>query len=235
MKIVEDAKWFSKQFNHLKFPTELYKHCKRIDGLEIGRLYETPEGKTYPSVTSILAVQEKPELEHWKELVGEEEAKSVSLRATTNGTYVHDLAEKYIKNSVDDWKTENPLVKNKFQPLKKILDEHVDNIFASELKFYSDKLRVAGTTDLIAEYDGVLSVIDYKTSKRIKYNDEIKDYFIQGSVYAMMAFEMFNLPIKDIVILMIVENDILVFKEKVKNHLKDYVIIRRLFKEKYNI
>lgn len=233
MKIVED-KWASKHFNHLKFPTELYKTCKRIDGLDIGRLYETSDGSIYPSITTILSIQEKPELEYWRELVGEEESKRVSLRATTNGTYVHDLADKYVNNSVN-WQKENPLVKNKFFPLKTILDNHVENIFSSELKFYSDKLKVAGTTDLIAEYDGVLSVIDYKTSKRIKYHNEIKDYFIQGSVYAMMALEMFNLPIKDIVILMIVENDIIVFKEKVNNHLKDYVTIRRLFKDKYNI
>lgn len=224
-----------KTFKHLEFPSHLHKKCERIDGTGIGRLYKTSEGNIYPSITTVLSIQENPELEEWRRAVGEEEANRVSLQATSNGTYIHNIAEKYVNNSIV-WEEENVLARANFLPLKKLLDEHVDNIFSAELKMYSDKLGVAGTTDLIADFDGILSINDYKTSRRIKCASDIKDYFIQSSVYAAMAFEMFGLEIKDIVILMLVEGgQTIIFKEKVKNHLKDFIRLRKLFKEKYNI
>jgi ATP-dependent exoDNAse (exonuclease V) beta subunit len=228
----------SKNFKHTEFPSHLYKSCERIDGTEIGRLYKTAEGKIFPSITTVLSIQEKPELDNWRAAVGDEEADRVSRTATTNGTHIHNMAEAYIKNaSYDDlFKNANPLIRSRFLPLKKMLDKHVDNIFSTELKFYSNKLQVAGTTDLIAEFDGKLSIIDYKTSKRIKYPSEIKDYFIQSSVYAIMAYEMFGLEIRDIVIMMLVEGShMIIFKEKVRNHIADYIELRKLFKEKYSI
>lgn len=228
----------SKTFIHQRFPFELYKKCERIEGSEntvAGRLYKTPEGKIYPSVTSVLACREKPELEQWRALVGDEEAAQVSLRATTKGTYIHDFAEDYVNNKVDVNYRVNPLVLDRFEPFKRALDTHVNNVFHTELKMYSTMLKVAGTTDLIAEYDNELSIIDYKTSNKIKSKFEIEDYFIQASVYAVMVYEMFGKLINNVVIIMGVDGDKepLIFQERVKNHLKNYSEIRKEYKAKF--
>lgn len=227
-----------KFFDHQKFPFELYKKCERIEGsenTEAGRLYRTPEGKIFPSITSVLACREKPELINWRNAVGNEEANRVSLAATTKGTYIHNFAEDYVNNKVDENYKTNPLVLDRFEPFKRALDNHVNNIFHTELKMYSTMLKVAGTTDLIAEFDNSLSIIDYKTSERIKEKSDIEDYFIQASVYSVMVYEMFNKLINNIVIIMGVDGDKepLIFKEKIKDHLKGYTEIRKEYKSKF--
>lgn len=205
---------------------------KRIerDGL---RLYVTPEGKEYPSVTTVLGSQPKPELEAWKRSIGEEEAERVSKRATHKGTIIHEMCEYYLENKLEERQEQYNFINYMgFNPLKKILDERVDNVVDTELMLYSDRLESAGTIDLIAEFDGKLSIIDFKTSNDIKYESQIKDYFMQSSAYAYMMNEHFGTQIEDVVILMTVEGgDSLIFQKKARDFIVDYLKLRIKFKE----
>lgn len=204
------------------------------DGL---RLYKTPNNKYYPSVTTVLSEYNKKEIDEWRNKVGDEEADRVSRRATTKGTIIHEMCEYYVLNQFEEHKNKYNFINYmSFNPLKKLLDNHVDNILGVEETLYSDKLLSAGTIDLIAEYDGKLSIIDFKTSNNVKYEDQIKSYFMQTAAYAYMMNEHFNLDIQDIIILMTIEGgDSKIFKKKVKDYLKDFLKMRIEFKEKHGL
>lgn len=223
-----------KTFSYQTFPTEKYKKATRIDGPGM-RLYQTIDGALYPSVTSVLGCQSKPELEAWKARVGEVEAARVSKEATERGTRIHDMCENYLNNSFDP-KAYNPFQLDEWIAIKKHLDAHVDNIFSTELTLYSDRLKSAGTADLIAEYNCELCLMDFKTSKRIKYKSDIKDYFLQSAAYVAMIYEMFGIKINKIVILMIVDGGtILTFEEPAWQYIPQYYEVRMKFAKIHNI
>ena len=226
---------FVKKFDHLDFPADRYVRAERVE-TDSMRLYRTPAGNLYPSVTTILGCQPKPELEAWVKAVGEEEAKFVSSRAAHRGTHLHNMAEDYLNNRFDPKKA-NPIVLQDFLPIKKVLDEHVNNVFHTELQMWSDRLRCAGTCDLIAEYDNVLVLGDFKTSRRVKYDSDILDYFMQEAAYCVMAFERFGIVLKDIVTIMMVDGDPrpLVFKKKAVDYLDRFLEVRERFTQLHGI
>lgn len=162
----------------------------------------TPEGHKYPSVTRVLGFEAKPELEEWKAKVGPEEAKAVSARAALRGTAIHQYTEDYLNNKTPNVMMFDTLMWKSFRP---VLDD-INNIRLIEGKLYSDKLELAGTTDVIADYKEKLSVIDIKTSKRWKKEEEIFGYFLQATAYACMVFERYGIVIKQIVILIAVDD-----------------------------
>lgn len=181
------------------------------------RHYVLPDGVTkLKSVTSIISDKmDKTALLEWKAKVGEEEAKKISTQAARRGTAIHSIAERYVLNEENYFlDNEMPTNKESFKPIKKILDEHVDNILGIEVPLYSTALKCAGRTDLVAEYDGVLSVIDFKTSKKMKKADWIENYFIQSTVYAMMFEWIYKFSVPQIVVVITVdhESDAQVFK-----------------------
>ena len=151
---------------------------------EVGRRYFTPEGKAYPSITTILGQLSKQSIAEWRKRVGEEEANKVSRRASTRGTAVHKLAEDYLNN--DPTWNEGVMPHNlaSFLDLKKIIDERLDNLWFQEEFLYSDKLKCAGQVDCIAEFDGELSIIDFKTSLKPKKEEWVENYFVQAAFYA---------------------------------------------------
>lgn len=208
----------------------------RIDGDEY-RLYQTPEGARYPSVTSVFSIIDKPEIDAWRERMGPEEADKWTRRAGVKGTILHEMCERYVLNQLREYQNEyNYISVTNFLPIKKFLDEKIDNIVASELQIYSDKLKSAGTIDLIAEVLGKLCIIDFKTSNQHKYRNDILHYFMQGAAYAYMANEWLETDIKDIIILMLVDGGhLLIFHEKVEDHFKNFLKLRINFKETYNI
>jgi len=164
------------------------------------RLYVTPNGDKYASVTTILAEHGKQGILEWRARVGEEKANKISKQATTRGTSVHAIIEKYLHNE-DVSKVEMlPNVKSLFVRMKEELNR-VNNIHCLETRLFSHELRMAGTVDCIAEHNGVLSVIDFKTSIRLKKKEYISSYFMQGSAYASMFTEMTQIPIDRVVIL----------------------------------
>lgn len=196
-----------------------FAELKRIDGET--RLYETPNGQRYPSVTTVLGkMQDKTALEAWKKRVGEAEATRVSNRASTRGTNIHTMCENYVLGANLDLSM--PFNNDIFYQLKSELDAHVDNIKATECTLWSDRLKVAGTCDLIAEYDGKLSIIDYKTSAKPKRKDWIEGYFMQCSIYAYCLWEMTGIMAKQIVVMIGVDqlNTPQVFVEKPSTYLE---------------
>jgi PD-(D/E)XK nuclease superfamily len=218
-----------KIFNHVEF-TKTKFEIERIDDTPPFRLYRVPGGNLYPSVTSVLSVLDHSALDAWKAAVGEKEAARISKEATDHGTRIHSLCEDYLNNNLN--LKMNPLLLDTFNPLKKKLEKHVDNVYSTELLMFSDRLKCAGTTDLIAEFDQILSLIDFKTSKRHKSKEDIVGYFLQGSAYAMMAYELYNLKLKQIVIMMLVEGgDVLIFKEDTEKWIKKFISVRKKFKE----
>ena len=179
--------------------------AKNVDGK---RFYEHIEtGEKYPSITSVLSIRQKEGLIKWRQRVGEEVANHVMIQSANRGTAVHNMVEDHLNNidinNVEKYKKQF-LPRMMFQVLKPVLN-NINNISLQEAQMFSSNYTVAGRCDCIAEYDGELSVIDFKTSKGEKEEDWIENYFIQGAAYAEMYEEHFGTPINQIVILVVTE------------------------------
>ena len=182
------------------------------------RYYVTPEGEKLPSVTTVLGAMKKAEIMAWRKRVGEEAANAISRKAAGRGTNVHTLCERYLNNQ--DLGNIMPDAKEMFTDLVPYLD-NIDNIWYQEQALWSHQLGLAGRVDCIAEYEGKLSVIDFKTSKRIKTKENIQDYFWQTCAYALMTEELTGIPVNDLVIIMAVDNEKpIIFKEKTEDHIE---------------
>ena len=175
---------------------------KTIDGV---RYYISPDGTPYPSVTTVLAAHGREGIEEWKKRVGEKEAARVSKRATDRGTAVHSCIEKYLLNEEVNHADMMPTTKTLFVQLKPELNM-INNVVCLETAMYSKVLQLAGTVDCIAEFDGKLSVIDFKTSSRLKKKVDIESYFMQCCAYAIMYEELTGVRIDQGVILIGVDN-----------------------------
>jgi hypothetical protein len=179
------------QLDESKFP--------QTKGMNQGgfRFYQV-DGKNYPSVTTILGVQKKPGLEQWRKNVGEAAAKWEMARAARRGKAVHTLVEQYLKGETPAIRDVLPL--GMFKLMKPYLDQ-IDNIHCLEKIMYSHKLTLAGQVDCIAEYNGKLSVIDFKTANKERIDSWNHSYYLQCTAYAIMYEELFGTPIEQIVIL----------------------------------
>ncbi len=188
--------------------------CPEIKIIDGKRFYVTPDGNAYPSITSILALQDKPGLKKWREDVGEKEAKRISQDSMRIGTAVHQMAEFYLSNYIIKLKDEDKKIVDTFNRLRFLLG-NINNIVGNEIALYSDLLHAAGTADCIAEYNGVPSVIDFKTSRKPKKEEWIDDYYMQTFAYKLMFEEMTGIEIKQVVILVacIEQFDVQVFKK----------------------
>lgn len=187
-----------------------FTKLKRIDS-PAGRMYETPTGKSYPSVTTVTGLHSQQSIMEWRKKVGEEEANRISNRASGRGTRVHTYCEDYLlgKHVVPDM-----FDVDIFKSIVPHLDK-IDNIHALESPLYSHHLQVAGTVDCIAEYEGKLAIIDFKTSTKVKQRDWISGYFMQTSAYAVAFEELTGIPVGRMIIIMGVDNEKpLIFNEK---------------------
>ena len=169
-----------------------------------GRRYETPTGNLYPSVTTILQKKAAPWIAKWRERVGEEEANRISRVAATRGTKIHKLCENALRNEDEDKSKLSILDQEMYNAFRPLLDD-IDNVKAIEQSMYSDHLRLGGQADCIAEYNGTLSIIDFKTSRKRKTRSSCYDYFIQCSAYAIMFEERTGIPVSQSVIIMAME------------------------------
>ncbi len=187
------------------------------------RYYVTPEGKKLPSVTTVVGAQKKQAIMEWRQRVGEEVANKISKQATTRGTNMHTLCEYYLNNEPKPPGVVMPDAKEMFISIKPYLNK-INNIHYQEVGLWSLRLGLAGRVDCIGEYEGQLSVIDFKTSKKIKNREDILDYFWQCTAYALMYEELVGTPIDDLVIIMAVDNEQpLIFKEKTQDHIEGLV------------
>jgi len=176
-----------------------------IDGK---RYYVTPSGGKYPSATTVISNNSKKQasLAKWKARIGKEKAQAVSNRAAGRGTRYHKLVEDYINNELDTTKyKDQPLPWIMFNSSRHIL-ERINNIYLQEAALYSDYLQIAGRVDCIAEYDGVLSIIDFKTSAKEKDEKYLYDYYVQETAYACMLQERYDLSVKQLVTIVSCEN-----------------------------
>lgn len=184
------------------------------------RWYVTPSGKSYPSVSSVMKTLSKDSIARWRERVGEEEANRVSKFATTFGTNVHKIIEDYIDNKDEYLDTANPQEKWVFHAALNTLNR-IDNVFCQEACLYSDILQLGGRTDCIAEFDGRPSVIDFKTARRMKSEDQIESYFLQGTCYSLMFEEMTGIKVPEInIIMMTYDCEVTVFTKQRKDYYK---------------
>jgi hypothetical protein len=168
------------------------------------RFYITPNGVKLPSVTTVLGYFKKKSLIEWRNRIGNEEADKVMFRASNRGTRFHNMMESYLRNEDDYLNGVMPDMRQAFNDMKETLDL-IDNIRYIESPLHSEKLGVAGRTDVIAEFAGVPSIIDFKTSTKEKKEEWIGNYFEQGTAYALMYEELVKEPINQIVILISVD------------------------------
>jgi hypothetical protein len=192
------------------------------------RLYITPDGRKYPSVTTVSGWGKRKSIQAWRDRIGEEQANIISNRASKRGTSIHSLCEDYLRGGPA--KPELPDIEV-FSSLRPHLDK-IDNIHCLETPLYSHHLRVAGTVDCIAEYDGRLSVIDFKTSAKPKRAEWIDNYFMQTSAYAVMFEEMTGRPVNRLVIIIGVDDhEPQIFLEKRDNWINDFIKVREEFRQ----
>jgi len=183
------------------------------------RYYTLDDGTRLPSVTTVIGLQKKAAIFEWRKRVGEEEANRISKQATSRGTNVHTICENYLNNKVDYMKGIMPDALEYFLSIKPYLNK-INNIHYQEAALWSKQLGMAGRVDCIAEYEGELSVIDFKTSSKIKAREDILDYFWQTTAYSLMYEELIGRPINNLVIIMAVkDSEPLIFKEKTSDHI----------------
>lgn len=166
------------------------------------RHYILPNGKRLPSITTVLDHFKGPELQAWKDRVGEDKAQKIARKAATKGSALHSTLERYLNNDPTYLDGVMPNTKQAFVNIRECVNR-INRIRHQECVLYSEHLGVAGRTDVIAEYDGVLAVIDFKTSRRQKKEEWILSYFEQATAYAIMYEETFGVSIERIVIVII--------------------------------
>ena len=208
-------------FNHVEID---YPSLTRemIDGV---RYYDTPDGKKLVSITSVISHYNREVFREWRARVGNDEANRVTKQATSRGTDMHTLAENYLCNR--KLPPVQPLSEYLFKQAKPDIDK-IDNIHAIEQSLFSNELGIAGSVDCIAEYEGELAVIDFKTSKKPKPRDWIDSHFVQCAAYACMLYEMTGIMVKKFVIIMSCENgEVEIYEEydkrKYINLLSEYI------------
>ena len=194
-------KYDMKSFNHVMLPNNLPDITTQT--IKGKRFYITPEGNKYPSITTVLSGRNNEGIVRWRQSVGNDVANQIMRQAASRGTAVHNLVENYLNN--EELSKQDVLPTALFTLLKPELD-NINNIRIQEGGLYSDYYGVAGRVDCIADYKGVLSVIDFKTSTKEKKEEWIENYFIQGSAYCEMYEERFDQPIDRVVILIVTED-----------------------------
>ncbi|AGH26215.1 hypothetical protein CPMG_00114 [Prochlorococcus phage MED4-213] len=194
-----------------------------------GRRYLV-DGMMWPSVTTVIGHSKKKSIMEWRNRVGEEEANAISKRASTRGNKCHKLCELYLENKSISKYSDDPLSMGLFYQIKPYLDS-IDNIHALEAPLCSSLLKMAGRVDCIAEYNGELAIIDFKTSTKYKREEWIHDYFAQETAYAIMFQELTGLIPKKLVTIIACETgepqifeiyDTIKYARKLKEYIDAY-------------
>ena len=184
-------------YNHIPIN---FKQAELIER-DNAHFYQTPTGEIYPSITTILhetmSMEKKESLQNWKDQ--EIAADYITQEAAIIGTETHKLIENHI-NEVRQTEDVRLLSVAHFNNLIPFLQK-IDDVHGTELRLYSYAMKLAGTSDCIATYDGELSIIDYKTKRSNQREEWMTDHFIQGTAYAQMFKELTGIEVKQVVIL----------------------------------
>ena len=200
--------------NHLG---DLELDKKQVDGI---RLYNLPNGDWVPSITSVTSFHNREVFRKWRQRVGDAEANRITKESTTRGTDYHEAAQAYLENRELDWNNYLPLTEFMFKSSQPYLDK-IGKIHAIERTLYSEYLGLAGRVDCIAEYDGDLAIIDFKTSKKIKPEKWVEQYFVQETAYACMYYELTGIAVEKLITIMVTpEGDVHVYDKRNKS---DYI------------
>ena len=192
-------------FIHKEDIDPIAMNAKMVEGR---RLYATPSGRNYPSITTVISNNpaKKAGIAKWRARIGNAKADAICKRSTTRGTTYHSIVEDYFNNNLDiDSYKDSPLPVVMFNTSKCVLDR-INNIFLQEAALYSDHLEIAGRVDCIAEFDGVLSIIDFKTAAEPKKEAYLYDYYIQETAYACCLQEIYGITVKQLVTIVACEN-----------------------------
>jgi hypothetical protein len=213
-------------FNHCNFLGDLELEKKETNGI---RLYNLPDGQWVPSITSITSFYNRQIFVEWRKRIGEEKANAITRKATARGTDFHQVCQDYLENKELVWDDYQLLTKHMFHHAKPYLDK-INNIHAIERTLYSEYLGLAGRVDCIAEYEGELAVIDFKTSEKIKPEAWIENYFVQETFYAAAYYELTGQVVKKLITLMVTPGgEVKVFDKRNKD---DYIrLLVRYIKE----
>jgi len=190
-------------FNHIDLKLPKLER-ETIDGVRYYKVSDGDQLKKLVSITSVTSHINRQIFIDWRNKIGEQEANKITKAATSRGTDLHTLVENYLQNILDFPKVQ-PISTHLFRIAKSNLD-NIDNIYALEKSMYSFELGIAGTVDCIAEYNGELAIIDFKTSKKPKPREWIDHYFVQCAAYACMLYELTGIIVKKFVIIMTCEN-----------------------------
>ena len=213
-----------------------FTHCNFLGDLELKkkdtpgcRLYELPSGQWVPSITSVTSFYNRQVFIEWRKRVGEEKANAITKKATTRGTDFHEAAQAYLENRDLVWEDYLPATKFMFHHAAPYLDK-INNIHAIERTLYSEYLGLAGRVDCIAEYEGELAVIDFKTSEKIKPEKWLENYFVQEMFYAAAYYELTEIPVTKLITIMVTPGgEVKVFDKRNK---EDYIkLLVRYIKE----
>ena len=197
-------------FNHIDIELPQLER-ETIDGVRYYSVPDEEELLRLVSITSVTSHFNKEIFVKWRKKVGEEEAERITKAATSRGTDMHSLVENYLYNR--DLPSVQPLSDFLFKIAKSELNR-INNIYALEGSLYSKQLGIAGTVDCIAEYDGELAIIDFKTSKKPKPREWIEHYFVRCMAYGCMLYELTGISVKKLVIIMACENgECIVYEE----------------------
>ena len=216
-------------FTHCDDFIDVFKPIEQLNEDNV-RYYKIEGNNCYPSITSVISFINRKKFADWRAKVGNEAANKKTKKATTRGTKFHLVNEYYIANKdykeLDEWDV--PLIQLMFNSNKKELDKHINNIYYQEQRMYSDKLCLAGTVDMICEYDGELAIVDFKTSEKEKPEEWLEDYFVQLSAYWAMFSEKTGVAPKKLVVWLVAEDGSVQIVERtnIMNYLttlQDYV------------
>ena len=186
-----------------------------IDGVRYYKVPDEDQLLKLVSITSVTSHINREIFNNWRKKIGEDEAQKITKAATSRGTDMHSLVENYLDNK--DLPSVAPIADFLFKISKTDL-KRINNIYALEGSLYSKQLGIAGTVDCIAEYDGELAIIDFKTSKKPKPREWIEHYFVQCMAYGCMLYELTGISVKKLVIIMACENgECVVYEERDKS------------------
>ena len=222
-------------FNHLEGYESVSLPTENINGK---RYYTTPEGKHYPSVTTVTGLLNKKWIKAWRKKIGEEKANKISRKAAMRGTRYHQLQEDFLNNILTEerLKEATPLDLMMFNQTKELTSK-LGDIYMLEGSMYSNELEIARRVDCVAEFAGKVSVIDFKTSTRRKSPSQVKSYFLQETAYATMFEEMYGVRIERIVTIVSVEEtgQSQLFVEEPKTWIESFKELRNQYREEYGL